>query len=210
MIQNPWHIERCRARDGGCHNALADLSVLTQELEAVIGESGWGERIAAGGAGRKPRPHHLLRIALAACPNACSKPQIRDLGIIASVRPNQVLASCTGCGLCVKVCREAAIDLKNNVAVVDSERCVGCGACGAVCPPGAMDMGPLQFRILVGGRLGRHPAWAVEMPATVSREQLVPTVARLLEITLTEALEQETFGETARRLGTALWRRVRA
>ena len=41
---------------------------------------------------------------------------------------------CIGCGTCNRVCPENAIELENNVAVIDYSRCTGCGICSEKCP----------------------------------------------------------------------------
>ncbi len=40
---------------------------------------------------------------------------------------------CEGCGQCVKVCRQNALSLKDNKAVVDSNKCILCGYCSRYC-----------------------------------------------------------------------------
>lgn len=205
---HPWQIENCLALEGGCPNALTELKDLTEQLDAAVRDSGWAERTKAGPTGRTHRPHNRLRIALAACPNACTQPQVRDIGLIASVRPDRISPSCTGCGQCAMACREKAITMENGLPKLDDTRCLGCGQCGNACPHKAMEMGELRFRILVGGQLGRHPAWAVELPAMVERKQVVPVLTQLLRTAKDEAGEDETFGVAAGRLGTALWQNV--
>jgi len=48
---------------------------------------------------------------------------------------NQICeVGCTGCGVCVNLCPVKAINLENNLAVIDREKCTNCGACVAKCP----------------------------------------------------------------------------
>ncbi len=41
---------------------------------------------------------------------------------------------CIGCGACKKRCKQGAIEIIANKAVVDHEKCVRCGYCASVCP----------------------------------------------------------------------------
>lgn len=45
---------------------------------------------------------------------------------------------CIGCGLCAKQCKSDAIQLDNNVAVIDYAKCTACGACASKCPRGVI------------------------------------------------------------------------
>jgi len=47
--------------------------------------------------------------------------------------------TCTGCGACVDICPFAALDLVDNVAVVN-EDCTACGACISECPVEALSL----------------------------------------------------------------------
>ena len=50
---------------------------------------------------------------------------------------------CTGCGVCMQVCRFQAISRSAaGVCVVDRFACEGCGCCAALCPNGAAVMTP--------------------------------------------------------------------
>lgn len=47
-------------------------------------------------------------------------------------------AKCTGCGECVKVCPENAIDTAWGTAIVNERQCSECGACVDNCPEKAL------------------------------------------------------------------------
>ncbi|MFP4016684.1 MAG: RnfABCDGE type electron transport complex subunit B [Halanaerobiales bacterium] len=46
---------------------------------------------------------------------------------------------CIGCGICVKSCPVDAIEMKDNLAVLDYEKCVNCGICSEKCPTNAIE-----------------------------------------------------------------------
>jgi Fe-S-cluster-containing hydrogenase component 2 len=48
------------------------------------------------------------------------------------IQVNQEL--CTGCGACVDVCSEGAIQLVDQRAVIDEAICTACGSCVDACP----------------------------------------------------------------------------
>jgi Na+-translocating ferredoxin:NAD+ oxidoreductase subunit B len=45
---------------------------------------------------------------------------------------------CIACKACVKVCPQEAIDMEDNLAVIDLEKCDDCGKCVEKCPPGTI------------------------------------------------------------------------
>lgn len=42
--------------------------------------------------------------------------------------------SCVGCGTCVDECPEAAIEMKDEIAVVNEDACTECETCVGACP----------------------------------------------------------------------------
>jgi uncharacterized protein (DUF362 family)/Pyruvate/2-oxoacid:ferredoxin oxidoreductase delta subunit len=59
---------------------------------------------------------------------------------------------CTACRTCVHMCPQQAIDIVEQLAVVDYGRCIRCYCCHEICPEAAID---LRF-----SRLGRLMRWA--------------------------------------------------
>jgi uncharacterized Fe-S center protein len=60
-----------------------------------------------------------------------------------------IIGKCKGCGTCVKLCREGAIQLKNGKAIFNYDKCFGCGVCSEVCPSKALKPREVSFRVLL-------------------------------------------------------------
>ncbi len=45
---------------------------------------------------------------------------------------------CTGCGLCLELCRFGAVKFRDNSYYTDEYACEGCGLCVEACPAGAV------------------------------------------------------------------------
>ena len=50
-----------------------------------------------------------------------------------------------------------------------------------VCPTGTLDTAETGYRVLLGGRLGRHPRLGMEVPGILSHDEVVALVRRCLE-----------------------------
>jgi len=127
--------------------------------------------------------HHEFGIGLADCPNACSRPQIRDLAVIGAVRPAASDAACTGCADCVAACAESAIrmDPQSGLPQIDSGPCLLCGECIRACPAGHLCAGERGYRILIGGKLGRHPRLGIEIPGIFGADDVLAVAGACIE-----------------------------
>jgi dissimilatory sulfite reductase (desulfoviridin) alpha/beta subunit len=147
--------------------------------------------------------HHEFKVAIAGCPNACSRPQIEDIGILGAVLPKVVDRPCTGCEDCVVACKEQAItlDAEREMPVIDFTACVQCGVCVKTCPAGTLVVGEEGFRFQVGGKLGRKPQLAMELPGLYKEDQVVSLVDACIALYKKHAKNGERFGSIINRSG---------
>ena len=159
-----YRLETCFG-PSGCPHAVAPAQGLAEQIETLLQHADFLGFLFSKGI-KEPKFHHEFRVTLADCPNACSQPQIKDMGIIAARRPGPADPPCSTCNACVESCREAAIRIDTNVPtpVIDMQRCLACGQCIAACPTGTLTTAAEGYRIQLGGKLGRHPRLARELP----------------------------------------------
>ncbi len=141
--------------------------------------------------------HHEFRITLADCPNACSQPQIKDIGIIGACAPQLTEEPCTLCEACVEACKENAITLitEKECPQIEFTRCLYCGKCMKVCPTGTISQGAKGYRVQLGGKLGRHPQLAKELPGIYGEHQVLQIVKDCLHFYTQNSKHGERFGQ---------------
>jgi dissimilatory sulfite reductase (desulfoviridin) alpha/beta subunit len=78
------------------------------------------------------------------------------------------------CEACVEACKEDGIRLDSAQAgpVIDNDLCLKCGKCVSACPTGTLAEGQKGYRVQLGGKLGRHPQLAKELPGVYSEDQV--------------------------------------
>ncbi|MCB2190613.1 MAG: 4Fe-4S binding protein [Deltaproteobacteria bacterium] len=185
-------LESCRAKLSGCPNALIDTDPWREALEDWLEANQVSERLRAKVQGDQVLFHHKLRLSLSGCPNGCSRPQIADLALVGTVSPLFEPDDCTACGACAAACPDGAIEVTEAVQW-DPVRCLGCLGCTTCCPTGAVSLGPVGARVLMGGKLGRHPHLAQEAARVQSPAQVVEIMGQAIDDYIQNAPQGERF-----------------
>lgn len=174
-----YQLETC-FNQGNCPNSCVEKDTLTAQLETLLMSEdllGFLQQSVPG----KLRFHHEFRISVSLCPNACSQPQIKDIGIIAAIYPGTEATSCSGCMSCIDICKEKAVALSDApFPCIDTRSCLGCGACVRACPTGSILSKEKGYRVQLGGRLGRHPRLGRELPRIFTEDQVIDIVKTCL------------------------------
>ncbi|KJS32932.1 MAG: sulfite reductase [Desulfatitalea sp. BRH_c12] len=190
-----YQLDTCFGPSGCPHRIQLPGPPLAERLEKLLQAENLLGFLKSKGIGDL-KFHHEFRITLADCPNACSQPQIKDIGIIAALLPGKSPADCSACEACVGTCREDALRIDPSVPapVIDVQRCVACGQCIAVCPTGTMIESVKGYRIQLGGKLGRHPQLAHELPGLYDADTVLDIVAACLNLYKIKNRHGERFG----------------
>jgi anaerobic sulfite reductase subunit C len=178
----------------GCPRSVIPVEAIADALVDVIEASGFPQHLTAARQGRPLLVHHRFHVSVAGCPNACSQPHIADFGVIGLTRPTLVPDRCTACGSCVSACTEDAVSLANDLPTFDLARCIGCGDCLRACPADALEPGPATYRLLLAGKLGRHPRLATDLLTTTDLEAVKDLLAAALDLLLREGRPGERLG----------------
>ena len=176
-----FQLDRCFG-SGGCPNRVVESNSLFNSLENLFIKEDILKFLRQN-IGDNIKFHHEFRITLSDCPNACSQPQIKDIGIIGASIPEIIENKCTLCGQCVDICKENAVTLneKKSMPMIDYDLCIKCGQCIKKCSAGTIFEKKTGFRILLGGKLGRHPRLAEELPGIFSEAETLKIVKKCID-----------------------------
>lgn len=166
----------------GCPNVANSCKELAKDIEKIVVKADLLSFLKDNIKGDL-KFHHEFRISFSDCPNACSRPQIVDIGIIGAVLPGLSEELCLLCNACVEICDENAVFLSDGAdkPSIDYDKCMMCGKCIKECPSGTMEEKEKGFRALLGGRLGRHPRLAMEIQGIKTHGEVLEIVKKSIK-----------------------------
>ncbi len=158
---------------------------------------------------------HKFKFGITGCQNNCLKAEENDLGIKGGVKVAWKKEDCISCGVCEKVCREAAIRIANGVVEIDQEKCNYCGRCALSCPTDAYETVPgymISFGGLFGNKINKGEAI---IPFVEDKEALFRICDAALRFFEENAKPGERFKFTIDRVGKekfdeAIWKAYEA
>ncbi len=184
-----YQIKSCKGAEVNCPFLIIDSKVLAEKLQNRLEKLNFTQRLMDEIDGQI-LPHHTMKLAVAGCPNSCSMPQIKDFGVHA-VEPVYVDTDteCIGCMKCVETCREDAVTVKDNHVSIDKQKCVHCGLCAKVCPVGSIKSEEKKYRVMIGGKVGRHPRFALDLLPQANESTTIKALDVCVDIILSGKAE---------------------
>lgn len=122
------------------------------------------------------------KFAVSGCANSCTKPLGHDVGFRGAAEPLISQDNCVKCGLCVKRCPAAAIEIANAILSIDHEKCLACGVCVRVCPKQALAIGKIGYHICIGGKGGRYSNEGIFIVKFIAEEQVLTYLDAILAV----------------------------
>lgn len=194
-------INICRGTCGGeCRFSLFVEKDFSSRVEKTINDSGWPDFLRKR-YGDKINRHKAFSVSGAACPNGCSRPHIADIGLIRACVPVIDHENCIQCEECVRSCPDEAMEMVEGKIVITREKCLLCGVCANSCPAEVISCSRSGWRVLAGGRLGRHPRLGTELPGVYTSDEALGIIANGLRIWMDNYEERKRFGWVMDRIG---------
>jgi anaerobic sulfite reductase subunit C len=148
-----------------------------------------------------------IKFAVTGCPNSCAKPQENDLGVMGIRMPAINTDACSGCGTCTFMCPEKAIVLENEKIKILWDKCNLCGACVGTCPSDLITEEWTGYRILVGGKIGKHPKLGTELTDAKSPQEALAIFRKIIKWAKKNTRTGERLGICIDRVGFEKFRK---
>lgn len=161
-----------------CSRAVPELNNLVANLETALKDLNIRDALQQKFA--SVQIHHLPKIGISGCPNGCSQPQIKDIGIMGYLTPQITLDQCSMCHTCTIVCVEQALYFSETIHI-NNDQCLACGDCTKVCPTGSLELKETGWNLLLGGKLGRHPRLGHLVGQTQDNNEVIHRTIELLK-----------------------------
>ncbi len=210
-----YQISTCFS-SSGCTNRIMSSDKILTDLENELKRTDITGFLRKSLKEEELRFHHELRLTIADCPNSCSQPQIADFGIVAASRPEVAGKNCTLCGECVEACPDRAIELdyEKSRPVINYDICQRCAICSRICRFSEIENHKQGYRIILGGKLGRHPRLGMELPGIYTEHETMNIFKWCLEFYLRNSsgekrfshiFSEDDFGELVRKVDLGIF-----
>ncbi len=144
---------------------------------------------------------HKFKFGITGCQNNCLKAEENDLGIKGGLKVSWVEDKCISCGVCEKVCREKAIEIKDGKVIINNDKCNYCGRCAFSCPTDAYEKTP-GYLVSFGGLFGNKINKGTEIvPFIEDKDTLFDICDATLKFFGENANPSERFKFTIDRVG---------
>ncbi len=196
-----YEIDQCFGADQ-CPNRAVEFGDMYARMEDVLEDKELLQFLRQTVKG-PIKMHHAFRVSISGCPNCCSRPQIVDFGLAGASVAAITDEECSECGLCFNACRENALkpDGRTGRPILDKQLCLMCGDCAGACPTGTIAVTRQGFRVMLGGRLGRHPQFARELPGVWSHDEVLDILSRTVDHFKSNNRGGERLGDIINRTG---------
>lgn len=169
-----------------CTHGLVD----TQGICSKLHEKYFGYKLPA-----------KFKIGIVGCPNNCAKASLNDLGFMGQRLPKLEENNCTGCGVCVSVCKVGAIEKVDKKVKRNAEKCLACGKCIGACKFSAMVTEKEGVAVFLGGKFGRKYRIGDKVNSIFSVDQLDAVMKKVLDYYAQNGNTGERFADMIDRIG---------
>lgn len=176
-----------------CNYGLIDVHSLSEEIH---------EKFYKGY--REVKLPHKFKIAVGGCPNNCVKPDLNDIGVIGSKKPNLDQDLCKSCKKCavIEVCPVHAAQMVDSMVHINDDVCIKCGRCVSKCHFDALRDSQTGYKICVGGTWGKNVNRGKAVNKVFhEKDEVLDTIEKIILFYKDEGIAGERLADTINRIG---------